>query len=464
MENAVQWVESSLLILGYVAYVMYTEYSAKIETMVKREDHFRRNTIHVQSAEQLVKDDLFVALSVMTILFVIGMCAIFAQDNLSLTWWPLCRDVSFYFMYLMTLIFLMDNAVQWFESSLLILGYVAYVMYIEYSAKIEKMLKELPLRRNTIHVQSAEQLVKVRTLTVIIKKLQISEDVAGATFMAAGRSAPELFTSLIGAFIAHSNIRIGTIVGSAVFNILFVIGMCAIFAQDNLSLTWWPLCRDVSFYFMYLMTLISFLMENAVQWVESSLLILGVVFMKYNAKIETMVKREDHFRRNTIHVQSAEQLVKDDLFVALSVMTILFLIGMCAIFAQEVLSLTWWPLCRDVSFYLMYLMTLISFLMDNAVQWFESSLLILGYVAYVMYIEYSAKIEKMLKELPLRRNTIHVQSAEQLVKDDLFVAFSVMTILSRRSKSSSKSSRFQRTLPGRPSWRLADLLLNFLHP
>ncbi|KAK7877491.1 hypothetical protein WMY93_031831 [Mugilogobius chulae] len=335
MENAVQWVKSSLLILG----VVFMKYNAKIETMVKREDHFRRNTIHVQSAEQLVK------------------------DNLSLTWWPLCRDVSFYFMYLMTLIsFLMENAVQWvessllilgvvfmkynakietmvkredhfrrntihvqsaeqlvkvrtltvqwFESLLLILGYVAYVMYTEYSAKIEKMLKELPLRRNTIHVQSAEQLVKVRTLTVIIKKLQISEDVAGATFMAAGRSAPELFTSLIGAFIAHSNIRIGTIVGSAVFNILFVIGMCAIFAQDNLSLTWWPLCRDVSFYFMYLMTLISFLMENAVQWVESSLLILGVVFMKYNAKIETMVKREDHFRRNTIHVQSAEQLVK----------------------------------------------------------------------------------------------------------------------------------------------------------
>ncbi|KAK7877494.1 hypothetical protein WMY93_031834 [Mugilogobius chulae] len=230
----------------------------------------------------------------------------------------------------------------------------------------------------------------VPALKVIIKKLQISEDVAGATFMAAGRSAPELFTSLIGAFIAHSNIRIGTINGSAVFNILFVIGMCAILAQ-------------------------------------------------------------------------------------------------------EVMSLTWWPLCRDVSFYLMYLMTLISFLMDNAVQWFESLLLILGYVAYVMYTEYSAKIEKMLKELPLRRNTIHVQSAEQLVKvrtltgicllrmcfrwsrddragfcstsqDDPFVALSVMTILSRRSKSSSKSSRFQRTLPGRPSWRPADLLLNFLHP
>jgi Ca2+/Na+ antiporter len=32
----------------------------------------------------------------------------------------------------------------------------------------------------------------------------ISEDVAGATFMAAGGSAPELFTAAIGVFIAFS--------------------------------------------------------------------------------------------------------------------------------------------------------------------------------------------------------------------------------------------------------------------
>lgn len=31
-----------------------------------------------------------------------------------------------------------------------------------------------------------------------LQNLQLSEDVAGATFMAAGSSAPELFTSLIG--------------------------------------------------------------------------------------------------------------------------------------------------------------------------------------------------------------------------------------------------------------------------
>ena len=71
----------------------------------------------------------------------------------------------------------------------------------------------------------------------------MTEDVAGATLMAAGGSAPELFTSLIGklknsifdlflgVFVSQSDVGIGTIVGSAVFNVLFVIGMCAIFSK-----------------------------------------------------------------------------------------------------------------------------------------------------------------------------------------------------------------------------------------
>lgn len=53
----------------------------------------------------------------------------------------------------------------------------------------------------------------VPALGVITEKLDISEDVAGATFMAAGGSAPEFFTSVIGVFIAQNNVGIGTIVG-----------------------------------------------------------------------------------------------------------------------------------------------------------------------------------------------------------------------------------------------------------
>ena len=48
----------------------------------------------------------------------------------------------------------------------------------------------------------------VPALEVIIDKLQITEDVAGATLMAAGGSAPELFTSIIGKFLIVINILI----------------------------------------------------------------------------------------------------------------------------------------------------------------------------------------------------------------------------------------------------------------
>uniref|UniRef100_A0A674DNT6 Solute carrier family 24 member 2 n=1 Tax=Salmo trutta TaxID=8032 RepID=A0A674DNT6_SALTR len=134
----------------------------------------------------------------------------------------------------------------------------------------------------------------VPALTVITEKLQISDDVAGATFMAAGGSAPELFTSVIGVFISHSNVGIGTIVGSAVFNILFVIGMCALFSKEILQLTWWPLFRDVSFYIIGLLMLILFFLDNQIFLWESIALLMCylsyVTFMKFNADVETFIK------------------------------------------------------------------------------------------------------------------------------------------------------------------------------
>jgi len=165
----------------------------------------------------------------------------------------------------------------------------------------------------------------VPTLGVITERLQISEDVAGATFMAAGGSAPELFTSLIGMFFSKSNVGIGTIVGSAVFNILFVIGMCAIFSKDVLALTWWPLFRDVTFYSIDLILLICFFLDKFIYWYEALVLLLCyfayVLFMKFNAKIETFVKSKIRKRSGTVsssnelmaRAQVRQKLLKDSL-------------------------------------------------------------------------------------------------------------------------------------------------------
>ncbi|XP_020294458.1 sodium/potassium/calcium exchanger Nckx30C [Pseudomyrmex gracilis] len=152
----------------------------------------------------------------------------------------------------------------------------------------------------------------VPSLDVIIEKLEIADDVAGATFMAAGGSAPELFTSIIGVFVSFDDVGIGTIVGSAVFNILFVIGMCAIFSRTVLTLTWWPLFRDCSFYSVSLITLIYFFRDSYIHWYEALVLFgfyLGYVsFMKWNKPVEKIVKRII-YRNRVTRVRSTDQLM-----------------------------------------------------------------------------------------------------------------------------------------------------------
>ncbi|CBY08714.1 unnamed protein product [Oikopleura dioica] len=134
----------------------------------------------------------------------------------------------------------------------------------------------------------------VPALEVLTTKMKISDDVAGATMMAAGGSAPELFTSVIGVFFAKSDVGIGTIVGSAVFNVLFVIAMCALFSKEVLQLTWWPLFRDCTFYIISLAALIYSFYDGKIQWFESLVLLVCyasyVIFMKYNMNVEHWVK------------------------------------------------------------------------------------------------------------------------------------------------------------------------------
>merc|ERR1712159_930466 len=98
--------------------------------------------------------------------------------------------------------------------------------------------------------------------------LGLSPDVAGATFMAAGSSAPELASSFMGTFISKSDVGLGTIIGSAVFNILIIIGATAIVVGKPLQLDWKPLGRDVCFYCGSVVLLISFVAgdQEIVTW------------------------------------------------------------------------------------------------------------------------------------------------------------------------------------------------------
>ncbi|XP_056872925.1 sodium/potassium/calcium exchanger 4 isoform X2 [Takifugu flavidus] len=130
----------------------------------------------------------------------------------------------------------------------------------------------------------------VPALEKICEKLDLSEDVAGATFMAAGSSAPELFASIIGVFITHGDVGVGTIVGSAVFNILCIIGVCGIFAGQVVLLTWWAVFRDSFYYIMSVVALIAFIYDEKIVWWESLVLVLMyagyILVMKFNSSMQ----------------------------------------------------------------------------------------------------------------------------------------------------------------------------------
>ena len=147
----------------------------------------------------------------------------------------------------------------------------------------------------------------VPSLEQITKKLNMDSDVAGATFMAAGSSAPELFTSVIGVFITKSDIGLGTIVGSAVFNILFIVAICGLFAGSVLRLTPWPLLRDCTSYLLSIAALIAVSYDKKVYWYEAVVLVtmylLYVVVMYFNTSLEGCFERLTRMNRGETDIE-----------------------------------------------------------------------------------------------------------------------------------------------------------------
>ncbi|CAD6239895.1 GSCOCG00002408001-RA-CDS [Cotesia congregata] len=143
----------------------------------------------------------------------------------------------------------------------------------------------------------------------ICHALSMSKDVAGATFMAAATSAPELFVNAIGTFITEGDIGVGTIVGSAVFNILAVPACCGIGAGmvNVVPLDWWPVSRDCLAYGVTVAILICIIHDERVEWYEALCLVL--LYIVYIAVMywDKSFQRCTRFRTKT-SVSSAEDV------------------------------------------------------------------------------------------------------------------------------------------------------------
>ncbi|GAB4018459.1 MAG: calcium/sodium antiporter [Bdellovibrio sp.] len=64
----------------------------------------------------------------------------------------------------------------------------------------------------------------------------ISERVIGLTIIAMGTSLPELMTSVVAAYRGHSDIAVGNVVGSNIYNILLIGGLSGVIAPNGLTI------------------------------------------------------------------------------------------------------------------------------------------------------------------------------------------------------------------------------------
>ncbi|MEO1286324.1 MAG: calcium/sodium antiporter [Chloroflexota bacterium] len=113
----------------------------------------------------------------------------------------------------------------------------------------------------------------IKSLDNISDYLKLPPSVSGATFMAAGTSAPELSTTLFALFLAGASpaTGLGTVVGSAIFQILVVIGFAATIKTSYLN--WKPVIRDGVLYCISILLLIWVIYDGAITFFESSVLV-----------------------------------------------------------------------------------------------------------------------------------------------------------------------------------------------
>lgn len=118
----------------------------------------------------------------------------------------------------------------------------------------------------------------VDNATEIAHLLGVSEAVIGLTIVAAGTSLPELATSIVAARKGQSAIAIGNVIGSNVFNILFIIGLTGIITPMQIvGLT--NIDFAVMLGSMLLLWLMSFTKYTLSRWEGAVLAVLYVVYV-----------------------------------------------------------------------------------------------------------------------------------------------------------------------------------------
>lgn len=120
--------------------------------------------------------------------------------------------------------------------------------------------------------------------TAIAQRLNIPQIVIGLTVVAMGTSMPEFFVSLMSAIKGTSDLAVGNIIGSNVFNTMAIVGITALVAPMTISRS--TVQKDIPFAIVASVMLLLMCFDTTLSRLEAGLLFLGfLIFMVYTVRI-----------------------------------------------------------------------------------------------------------------------------------------------------------------------------------
>ncbi|MDC0035927.1 calcium/sodium antiporter [Nitrosopumilus sp.] len=134
-----------------------------------------------------------------------------------------------------------DGEISQYDGAILLVGLGIFAVYTFRSAlkQREKDTDDSNSNKNNVYLKSIGligigiivlyigAILTVDNAVVIATELGLSEKIIGLTVIAIGTSLPELITSIIAIRKGHSDIGIGNIIGSNIYNILMIMGVGA---------------------------------------------------------------------------------------------------------------------------------------------------------------------------------------------------------------------------------------------
>ena len=176
--------------------------------------------------------------NILNVLVILGLAALICPMAVAkLTVWV---DIPVTFVISLVLLALgLDGSISRLDAAILLVLFIGYLCYLflmtkkglisgeseEEGAKIQSVPKALLFTALGLALIIVGSSFAVDAASAIAKMLGLSERFIGLTIVALGTSLPELFTSVAAAMKKNPDMAIGNIVGSNIFNILFIVGL-----------------------------------------------------------------------------------------------------------------------------------------------------------------------------------------------------------------------------------------------